>query len=226
MKRLFVLASAASLTLFVFAVFEVRAEPIRWGYDAGIVGLRDNPPPGSVFSSNHRLSGDALGYIVGHGGFGSLNDPSTYRTGYSIVPLLTLEGVDNDFEGVNPVFDHAGYQLTVFLRDDLSGELGQLNFFGEFNGILTPSTADIWVLPIGHTGQYLTLGNHQYAVSVRYDPISPPGTIQGRMSAEVSVGLAPVPEPATLALAGLGVCLLGGAACARRWPRASPANAA
>jgi PEP-CTERM motif len=207
MKRHSVSLFAGLLALLFYCGVQAHADPIRWSY----VGSADGVRPGEfgkvlVTSGIPGSAQDGVELVTARN---SLTGPRT-------IDILRLEAFyfsENDLG----TFTHAGYHLSLFLHDEASGEAGLLDFFGEFNGTLSPTEADITNAFPGPTQQSLTLGRNRYTVTLgAYVPPGPPGGAPGRIEAHVDVR--GVPEPATLTLAGMGVSLLGGAAW-RAWRR-------
>jgi hypothetical protein len=125
-------------------------------------------------------------------------------------------------------FTDAAFDLHLFLRDEASGAYGTLELPGVFNGSVTSTEVDLGLTWAGPAAPSLTLGGNVYTVTpgdyVPPGPFDRPGSAlgaPGSISVHIDVqpaGAARAPEPSSLALAGLGVALLAGAAW-RRWKR-------
>jgi hypothetical protein len=108
-------------------------------------------------------------------------------------------------------FTHAGYTLTLFIKDTASGQSGTLTFTGEFNGALSSKSSGIKNTFTGQTTKTLLLGNDLYTVVMgSYSPPGPPGQSNtGSISAHASITVQDIrtPEPSGLVLGFLGVPL-------------------
>src|SRR5262249_2048655 len=122
------------------------------------------------------------------------------------------------------VFTNAAYNVTVELTDVDTNLHGQLTFDGAFNGTLTGTSSKITNTFTGPQTQSVTLGLHQYTVTI--GPYLPPGapnsTLPGGIGASVTVQTLadstgnpdggpvthPSPEPSSMLLAGLGCSAL------------------
>src|SRR5262249_24884960 len=127
--------------------------------------------------------------------------------------------------------------LNLFLKDDASGESTTLTFGGKFNGTLTAFNANIKNTFTGETSQTVHLGDHDYTVTMTaYAPPGPPTAVNaGSITAHVGVDepvdpppsdgggattpppTSDAPEPSTMALASLGLSVLGIVRWRKRW---------
>jgi hypothetical protein len=160
------------------------------------------PLPSPVLANHPAAGGGAI----------TLSGASGSAFGDSFLVASNLKTVSNADPAHPSWFSNAGYGLTLTILDEASGKYGTLNFTGVFNGSLSSKSAGISNTFTSSQTQVVQIGNHLYGVSI--GPFAPPGpptaNLSGSISANVSVGTIYVPEPSTLALAGL--CLaLGGA---------------
>src|SRR5262249_22266486 len=118
------------------------------------------------------------------------------------------------------VYNHVPISFTLQLQDAASKATGSVTFSGFFSGSITGNNAQIQLAFTSPSTETLTLGGNKYTVALgTYTPPGPPGASNaGGLNAFVTVaptsgagggGVAGVPEPATLTLAGLVLPLLG-----------------
>jgi hypothetical protein len=206
----------------------LRANPIRWDYtttfhtegttNAGLVG---------------PLS-DTHGYIYGadaSGAYASVWVHLAAASGAQAGSHLVLAGGLTASYGLLPGQPHYGdalglvfgdHELTLSLHDVASNTWGSLTFRGRIDGSVGPGGAQVTNTFKDPQSQTLTLGANRYTVTM--GPFLAPGTPPydpwtGAIDAAVQVGpaggLSQSPEPATLALAGMGLAGLGLAAVRR-----------
>lgn len=157
-----------------------------------------------------RSPSDVLADAPGTG-YIALTDEATHTAvGDSDIVATNLRTYSTATTANPDLFTDKPYTLNLFLQDSISGEGAMLVFSGLLNGRLTAYSANITSTTTGITSRTVVLGSNRYTVSVEaYTPPSVPGAINvGSISAHVSV-VATLPEPGTLALTGLGLCLLG-----------------
>lgn len=146
---------------------------------------------------------------------GSAEIMATRVASYSIAPDTTPDRITS-----------LPFHFALELRDDLSGETARLTFAGVFSGDLWRTGSELTARYAGTTDQAVLLGGNRYRVELGGfaapsgygDPEA--GSISALVTVFGSDPPSPVnaPEPATAALAALGLVTVAGAARVRRFP--------
>jgi hypothetical protein len=169
-----------AFAMLLLATNAAQADLIRWSYDwvrSPLVVTADGAGTGSI-----NLATNPGGSIVGDSNIVAVN-------------LTTASTATAD---VPDTFANKSYALTLTLTDGPSQAMGQVTFTGQFDGMLTDSSASIKNTFEGDTTQSILVGENFYTVSI--GPYTPPGgpnsSLTGSISAFVSVvGGEPIPEP-------------------------------
>jgi hypothetical protein len=186
---------ATALALSLFAGAQARAELIDWNYNW-------TPTATQVFADDPSMGNITLS-----------NEPGSSTTGDSFIVATNLKTVSTAPASAPGTFTDAPYSMTLTITDEASMQTGGLVFSGKFNGVLSSKSALIMNEFTSPETQAVQIGSHLYTVKI--GPFAPPGpptaTNSGSISALASVTVKEVPEPSTLALAGmcLGVCGAG-----------------
>ncbi len=181
-----------------------HADPIQWTYDW-------SRTPSKVFSDTGQS------WI-------SLTDESPKTVvGDSAIVATNLDTFSTAPKDHPDSFTDKQYALNLHILDQASGQDGTLHFAGRLDGTLSSGNSNITNTFLGQTTQQLVLGSNVYTVVLNsYAPPGPPGAVNhGAISALAKVTVAPItvatlPEPGSLALAGLGAAGLALGAWRRR----------
>lgn len=201
-----------ALALALATAPEARADLIPWMY-----AWTASPGP---TTTPDRINADApgTGYIT------LTDEPLRTAVGESDIVATNLRAHSTAPANAPDRFTNAGYNLGLYLYDIESGQDTTLMFTGVLNGTISAGSSNIKNTFTGITAYSVVLGSNRYDVSITaYTPpsipgASNPGSIGAHADVIVSPVLAQVPEPATLALAGLGVGVLAVARLRRRRP--------
>ncbi len=194
MKRTLFLRAAA-LALVLLCGTTARADLIPWGYQTAAF-------PGSVSagSSSHvTLTPESF-----HNAAGDSNIVAA--------SLQTVSGVPHSTPDVF-TSSQGKYSIQITLTDTTSSASAFLLFKGQLQGNLSSSSANVTNTFFSPTTLSIGLGSNVYTVTMAY--YTPPGPpTEGNLgSIGASVQVRPlkqlVPEPTSLALAGLGFGLAG-----------------
>jgi hypothetical protein len=203
MERRKLFLGTLALAAVLLGTSTARANLISWGY---------NWAPGSPTVT------------TGTGGVSFSNEPSHVAVGTSVVVASNLDVFSSAKPGKPDTFGalQGNYSLTVTLTDIATSSTGSLTFTGQLQGNFSNASANVTNTFTGPTTQAITIGNTVFTVTMGYyPPPGPPGSLNhGSIAATVAVApgdhIARVPEPSTMALAGIGVGLAGLGAWRRR----------
>jgi len=205
MNRRLLISACALLFAACAWTTPARADTVPWSY---------NWTPGSL----------TVPATAGSGFLTLTNEPPSSVYGDTDVVATNVRTVSSAGPDAPDVFTNAAYSLTMQLTDDQSGLSGNLTFTGLFNGQMTSGSAKITNAFTGLQTQSVTLGLHEYTVTVGpYLPPGPPNASNaGGIGASVTVLTLedstgnpdggpvthPTPEPSSMVLAGLGCSAL------------------
>ncbi len=190
----------------MIAVGHARADFMNWSYSTAAV------PPGFAVTAPD-----------GNGGGQIQLTPYTNVAGASSINALAYQTTAT----VPVTFTNENYTLTMTIKDNTTGDTGQLTFTGSISGGLSPNSSSL-VNTFADTTKSLTLDGHKYTVTLPSSvSLAPTTSPQQNIVATVSVsdangggsnpggggpqggGVQGAPEPASLVLGGLGFSLLG-----------------
>jgi hypothetical protein len=164
----------------------------------------------------------------------SLTDESTHQAdGTSDIVATNIRAFSSASRNHPDTFTNSPYTLSLFLKDNTSGQSTTLTFHGVFNGFISATSANITTTFTAPLTETVKLGSNTYTVSLgNFSPPGPPDASNaGSISAHVAVNEftppptgggtgggpppAHAPEPSTLLLSCFGLSGVGLAA----WPR-------
>jgi hypothetical protein len=170
-------------------------------------------------SWQYNWTPSVLSLAAGTGGMTLTNEPANHADGSSDVVATNLRVFSSAARSHPDRFTHAGYSLSLALKDVASGQSAVLVFSGFFDGAFSATSANVLNTFSGVTTQSRKLGDHTYTVTIgKYAPPGPPtATNAGSIGAHVGVDeFTPpppppndAPEPSTMLLAGAGMGCLG-----------------
>ncbi|HYT87117.1 MAG TPA: PEP-CTERM sorting domain-containing protein [Gemmataceae bacterium] len=189
-------AARACLAVFALCLFDAtqaRADFVDWNYSWS--------PSAPVISADNP----SMGQIK------VLPETAGSANGYSSIVAANLQTISNADPKNPAVFTNTPYGLTLSIADGPSGKTGTLTFGGEMSGVLSSANALVSNKFTGAVLQSMQIGDNVYTVNLSaFAPPGPPtSNVLGSIGALVGVTPAEAPEPSTLALAGLGLSLLG-----------------
>src|SRR6266852_2661775 len=180
MKRPAIALFTALVAVTAFAVSTARADFVPWTYNFG----------------RSPLAVPADG--AGTGGL-SLTDESTHQAdGTSDIVATNIRAFSSAPRTHPDTFTNSHYTLTLFLKDNASGQSTTLVFHGVFNGIISATSANVTTTFTAPLTETVKLGNNTYTVNLgNYSPPGPPDASNaGSISAHVAVNeFSPPPPP-------------------------------
>ncbi len=184
---------ATALALSLFAGTQARADLIDWSYNW-------MPTATQVFTDDPSMGNITLS-----------NEPGSSTTGDSFIVATNLKTASTSPATKPGTFTDQPYSLTLTIFDEASGKSEGLVFSGKFNGLVSSKSAIIMNEFTTPETQSVQVGSNLYTVKI--GPFAPPGpptaTNSGSISALASVTVKEVPEPSTLALAGMCLSVCG-----------------
>lgn len=212
MKRMSAPFFVAALAVSLFAQSKAHASFVPWTYNWG-----RNPI---------AVQAD----VPGTGGLSLTDEGTLHAVGSSDIVATNIRSFSSAPRTAPDHFTAKPYTLSLFLKDDASGQSTTLTFGGTFSGALSAASANITNAFTGQISQTVKLGAHTYTVNMgNFAPPGPPtASNAGSISAHVLVDQDPdggntggnsggtggqhAPEPCTLILGGVGLSLacLGG----------------
>lgn len=185
---------AAALAAVLFGAVQARAEFAEWSYNW-------TPSATKIFADDASMGEIMLS-----------NEPGSSAVGDTFVVATNIKTVSTADPKSPAIFTGAAYSLVLTVFDEASKKSESLIFAGKFNGVLSTKSAIIMNEFTGPTTQSVVIGNNKYTVTV--GPFAPPGpptaSNSGSISALATVTVTEVPEPSTLALAGMCVAGVSG----------------
>lgn len=202
MKKRTLVLRILALALVLLGASNAHAGLISWGYDWSA-----SPSFVTAGTGKITLSNESFHTAVGNSDIVATN----------LKVISTADPLSPDvFTAVD-----GNYSLTLKITDIDSSQFGFLTFTGQLQGKFSSLNANVTNTLFPLTTQSITLGTNLYTVSMTY--YTPPGPPEqgnlGSIGAYVQVQ-EQVPEPSTLALAGVGLAV--GVLAGWRRRRSSP----
>jgi len=208
MKRMSAPLFVAALSVSLFAHSKAHASFVPWTYNWGrnpIAVQADSP---------------------GTGGLSLTDEGTLHAVGSSDVVATNIRSFSSATRTAPDHFTAKPYTLSLFLKDDTSGQSTTISFSGTFSGALSSNSANITNAFTGSITKTVVLGAHTYTVNMgNFAPPGPPtASNAGSISAHVFVDQDPdggggggggnqhAPEPSTMLLSLLGLSGLGAGA--------------
>ena len=127
------------------------------------------------YSYSWTPSSPSVAATTGSGSLTLSSESALSVVGDTDVVATNVKTVSVALAGTPATFSNAGYTLSMWLKDDVSGQTTTLDFTGLFNGTVSAGSAHVTNAFTGLTTQTVTLGLNQYTVTMNsYLPPGPP----------------------------------------------------